>query len=67
MSETKQEVKTWLVRYNCDKPGCAGEMVPTGVAWMSYPMKYPHRCNQCGATLTFLDSYPVTRYGNVPT
>lgn len=52
MSEIKQEVRTFVVNYKCDT--CKeGYMFPTGIALMSNPAQYPHKCNFCGIEKTF--------------
>lgn len=33
---------------------CIGEMVSTGLVYISYPAQYAHRCELCG----LFDSYP---------
>ena len=56
--ETLTEAVAHYVRYYCDKDGCDGEMLPTGVCYPTYPGQYPHVCDKCGARLTFRDTYP---------
>ena len=56
--EKKVEVKTYIVRYYCDKDGCDGELVPDGICLTSSPPQYPHTCNKCGDGKTFHKSYP---------
>ena len=51
MAEKRTEVRTIMVRLMCDKCG-EGEMKPTGVALMSHPPQYPHKCDKCGAETT---------------
>jgi hypothetical protein len=47
MKEKRTEVRTYVVRLMCEKCD-GGEMLPTGIALMSSPPKYPHKCNKCG-------------------
>lgn len=65
MSEIKREVKTFEVRYRCDKIGCEGEQVPEGYTLLSNPPKYPHKCNQCGTGLIFKVHYPYMDHSYV--
>lgn len=66
MAEKRTEVKTYVVRYICDDCG-EGEMVPTGLCLSIWPAQYPHKCNKCGASETFIGStYPRTVYEEVP-
>lgn len=61
MAEKKIKVKVYQVTYICDACG-VGEMVPTGVALMSNPPQYPHKCNKCGSENTLRSKYPKTVY-----
>ena len=63
--ETKKELKTFQVDYQCGK--CKkgfmrAEFMSCTVA--SLPAQYPHACNnsECDATQTFLCIYPKTVY-----
>jgi len=60
MSETEQEVKTYVVNYICDECG-DGFMEPTGEIYLTNPPQYPHVCNKCGAKKTFNKKYPYQR------
>lgn len=63
MAEQRSEVRTLMVRLMCDK--CTiGEMLPTGIALMSSPPKYPHKCSNCGHedTPTGGKRYPFTEF-----
>lgn len=46
MREDRRQVHTYVVHLMCEK--CPGEMLPTGVALLSHPPQYPHKCSQCG-------------------
>ena len=47
--------------YICDK--CKiGVMLPTGLALLTNPPKYIHKCNSCGEVLNFLCTYPKIAY-----
>lgn len=65
MPERKKEVRTFQVTMSCEKCG-AGEMQPTGVALMSNPAQYPHRCDQCGHAQSFERTYPYIAYQATP-
>jgi len=57
MSETKQKVNTFLVNYSCDF--CEeGLVLSRGIALMSYPARYPHKCNVCAEEYIFKCHYP---------
>ncbi|MFD2574267.1 hypothetical protein ACFSUS_26775 [Spirosoma soli] len=60
MPEVKKEVRTYKVRYVCDRCGI-GDMEATGVVPKGYPGTYPHSCNHCGAFQTFDRQYPEIR------
>jgi hypothetical protein len=46
--ETRRPVRTVMVRLSCAK--CQdGEMRQTGYLQPTCPMRYGHRCNNCGA------------------
>lgn len=61
MSEQKQEVRTYRVTMSCEQCG-TGEMEPTGVALMSFPAKYPHRCSNCDHAQSFNKMYPCIEH-----
>lgn len=56
--ETKKEVKTVQVDYEC--PKCeTGKLRPTGICLTTYPPMYPHKCTDCDYGETFTDKmYP---------
>lgn len=58
MAERVSPVRQVKVYMECDVPGCAGQMLPTGrVHLLSIP-QYPHECNVCGCKDTFTKRYP---------
>lgn len=64
MNEQRTKVSTHMVRLRC-KPGCSGELLPTGMALLSDPPHYPHKCTQCGYEFTPPAAgikYPYTEY-----
>jgi hypothetical protein len=64
VSEVREEVKTVMVDMTCDE--CAkGMMRHTGITLTSYPPKYPHVCNNCGAQATYWKSYPYVTHERV--
>lgn len=58
MAEIHTPAKVVIVAYQCDKCD-EGQMIPTGVALMSYPAQYPHKCNRCGHEQIFRQPYPM--------
>jgi len=46
----RTETRTFVTRLMCEK--CDGEMLPIGIALLSSPAKYPHKCNKCGCQVT---------------
>ena len=54
-------VVSYKVRMVCDKCG-AGYMMPTGEVMTTFPLKYPHKCSQCGFLDSYLDVYPRMEY-----
>lgn len=64
MSELKVEVKPVEVDYGCDQCG-KGMMRPTGIALLSNPVKYPHKCSICGYEMIFLVKYPSVRFERI--
>lgn len=50
--------------YGCDSCGL-GFMRPTGMAFMTCPPQYPHRCTHCDAPQTFNAQYPTISYEEV--
>ncbi len=69
-AESTNEVKQLRVHMLCPNApagvACAGEMFPTSSVITNNPPSYPHKCNVCGAMLTYLVVYPETRYIEVP-
>ena len=62
MPEIEQEVKTVRVNYVCD--ACqSGNMVAGNIVLTSSPPQFPHTCDQCGASRTFVGfKYPYLKY-----
>lgn len=66
MAEQKTELRVFETRLICDECG-EGEMLPTGVALMSSPPQYPHKCTKCGAQDNVRGKkYPHHSYEPVP-
>lgn len=55
MGVRRVEVKTYHEFYHCDH--CGGNMTSTGVALLSSPELYPHRCEN-NHTITLDSCYP---------
>lgn len=53
---TLTEVRTFVLKVYCD---CGGEIKFNGNADMSFPPQYVHACEDCGATTTYPDQYPL--------
>lgn len=61
MAEVKYKLSMYEVDMICDK--CSdGHMRPDGVVLLSDPPKYPHTCDNCGATAVFPFMYPRVMY-----
>ena len=61
--EIKKELKTYEVKMLCDE--CEkGFMISTGMAYMTSPPRYPHRCSDdyCRNEETYDVSYPRITY-----
>lgn len=62
MSEKRFELDIFGVAMMCDKCG-KGEMIPYGqVAWLTDPVKFPHKCNVCGNEEAYTEKYPTVRH-----
>ena len=59
MSEIRCDMKVVLVDMICKECNW-GRLRPTGVTLMSYPAQYPRKCDRCGATETYFETYPRT-------
>ena len=60
MAEEKYVVNTYEIDFKCDVCG-SGWYRPTGEVYPTYPMKFPHRCNYCGAEMIVEEhTYPYT-------
>lgn len=57
--EKEFEVKTYEVKYYCDK--CGKEVKFTGYMGMSNPPKYKHNC-ECGESYWLYKQYPTIEY-----
>lgn len=65
MPENSKKVETVEIHYICDE--CQlGEMLPTGKAYLTYPARFEHKCNNCGAITRFVgETYPRTEYHEI--
>lgn len=64
MIKTK-EVKTYVEQLYCD--ACGEQMFPdyeAGVL-LTFPMKFPHKCPNCGMTTVEEKTYPNTIYKEI--
>ena len=62
MAEQTFQIEVVGVDYVCDKCN-AGTMHPHGqIAYMTDPIKIPHKCNNCGAIKNFSERYPTVRH-----
>lgn len=59
MQTIRREVRTYQVILLCD---CGAQMELTGVALMTHPAKYEHKCPKCGKREDLLESYPRIEY-----
>ena len=58
-----REPVTWfLERMYCE---CGGEVKATGIVHMTYPPKYPHKCEKCDYGVSMADSYPRVQWAKV--
>lgn len=57
--ETNANVRVVYVRRLCS---CGGEMKPGYYVLTSNPPQYPHVCDRCGRSETYLVCYPEVRY-----
>lgn len=58
MGEKIIDVKPQLVEYICDDCG-TGIMIPDNSVLTSFPPKWKHVCNNCGAAKILSQSYPT--------
>ena len=56
MMESRDNVQLVKVMLYCD--GCGGRMISTGSVMLTYPPKYPHKCDDCGYMETCKKPYP---------
>ncbi len=61
MEKAREPQTVQYVDYICDNCG-EGHMLPTGIALLSYPAKYEHKCTKCGSKQYFKETYPAIRY-----
>lgn len=64
--EEKKEVRPIKVEYKCDE--CeTGYMMPNGIALMSYPAQYVHRCSnlECPGSITSTKQYPYVDFQEI--
>lgn len=62
MAEREASAHAIYVDYVCDRCG-EGLMEPHGkVAYLTDPIKFPHRCTNCGHEQSFTEKYPTIRY-----
>lgn len=57
MAEKVFDVVPLMKDQSCDVCG-EGFMRPTGMALMSSPAKYEHKCDKCDHTESYLEQYP---------
>lgn len=62
MAEEMHEVKTFEVDMICEKCN-KGHMRPVGnIVLTTYPLQYPHECDNCGHVENYTKKYPYTIY-----
>lgn len=62
---TKKRVETYKIELVCEECGI-GTMLPSGMALMSSPPKYPHKCSECGHAITVEGAtYPAFEFEEV--
>lgn len=62
--EKETDMKPVQIDYMCDN--CEkGFYRPTGIALMTYPAKYPHKCTLCEDEKHFQKTYPYIKYRTV--
>lgn len=60
MAEERYRVNVYEIDFKCDVCG-KGWYRPTGDVFPTYPMKFPHKCNGCGAEMVVIGrAYPYT-------
>lgn len=60
--EREQEVKTFLVNYQCD---LCGDVVEYRQLLLTEPPKFKHYCKRCNEEYIFNQKYPYTRYKSI--
>ena len=60
--EQSINVKAVKVKYFCDE--CGKEVLPSGIALLSYPVQYEHICTngKCDKTYRFEKEYPSVEF-----
>lgn len=64
MEQPRKPQYIQYVDYTCDSCG-EGRMLPTGIALLSYPAKYEHKCTKCESKQYFQETYPAIRYVDI--
>ena len=59
IKKEKIKVEVFQVYAKCE---CGGNMMFNGSVLTSYPAKYSHTCDKCGATKTLWEKYPHAEY-----
>ena len=59
--EVESEYKVLMVHMKCDE--CNGGLMESvgNTALMTYPPKYPHKCNKCGCRENYTRIYPYQK------
>lgn len=58
-------INYFLVSAYCGNEYCHGNLIFGGMALMSDPPQYPHRCEYCGKTQNLNDVYPRTEHEEI--
>ena len=61
MPQEQKPIRLVLIDYLCDKCGIGHMHIRGFVRLVDLP-PYPHICDHCKATMTFLEKYPAVRY-----
>ncbi len=61
MAREQLPLRPIQVDYKCDQCG-KGYMRSQGLANLTSPMSFPHKCNECGHKQTFYEKHPTMRY-----
>ena len=61
MAEREFPIEQVGIEYVCDT--CQqGTMQVSGKLILTEPMRWPHRCSQCGAEAELIEQYPTVRF-----